>query len=87
MQLRDHVVVGSWREPRALRERVEVLVHRKALDLTASSASSVAGAFGKGVMIPGGGGLRRQIERKRPVAAADCRRREVDVPVESEIEH
>ncbi len=38
-------------------------------------------------MIPRRRGFRRKVERKRPIAAADCRRREVHVPIERKVEY
>ena len=71
---------------RALRERVEILAHRELLDLRQQRVERRLRP-GQRVMVPRGCGLGRKVERKGPIAAADRRRREIDVPVEREVEH
>ena len=85
VQLRHDVVVRARRKLRALRERVEILVHREALDLRQQDGQVVGGP-GEHVMVPRCRGFGRKVEREGPIAAADCGRRKIDVPVEREVE-
>ena len=86
MELGDDVVIRRRRESRSLCERVEVLAHREAFHLGDQRVERRLRA-GQRVVIPRRRGLGRQVERERPIAAADRGRREIDVPVEGEVEH